>query len=85
MAGRQGQTIVAEVAHYLDLFRVHDAGARHLVHGLAEHGADPDLVARLELVEIAEGGAVGGAVPGDGGISLLARQGGVGEVAWSFA
>ena len=52
-----------------------------LVAELALAGGDEDLVADLELVEPVEGGAVGGAVAGDGGVAGLARQRRVGVVA----
>ena len=52
-----------------------------LVDELALDGGEDDLVAGLELVDVVERLAVGGAVAGDGHVALLAGQRGLGVVA----
>ena len=59
----------------------HDLLLHHEVAELALHRVDEDLVAGLELVDPVEGGAVGGAVAGDGRVALLPGQRGLGVVA----
>ena len=75
MAGGQREPVVAEVVEDLDLVRLHDELLADQVAEAALHGVDQDLVARLQLVQAVERGAVGGPVAGDGGVAGLAGQG----------
>src|SRR4051812_47308976 len=55
-------------------------GRVHLVHEPGVPGADHDRVAGLDLVQVPEAVAVGGAVAGDGEVADLAGRGRVGVV-----
>ena len=61
--------------------RLHDEDPLHLVVERALHRGDDDEVALLQLVDVGEGGAVGGAVAGDGGVAGLPGERRLGVVA----
>ena len=91
MAGGEGERVLeglgvvvevpVVVAQHLDLVGLHDDRLSHLVDEAALDGGDDHVVAGMELVDVVERLAVGGAVPGDGGVALLAGPGRLGVVA----
>src|SRR5690606_26452902 len=74
VARGEGQAVVTEVAHDVGVLGVDDELLAHLVDEGALHRGDLDPVAGVQLVDVVERGAVGGAVPGDGGVAGLAGE-----------
>jgi hypothetical protein len=81
MAGRKREPVVGSVVEHLGLAGVDDVSAVDVVAEPALGSGDEDGVTRVELVELAEGGAVGRAVAGDGGVAGPAGHRRVGVVA----
>ena len=85
VAGRQGEAVVGGGFEDGHVTRRHDRGRVHHVAEAAGGGRDEDVVSRLELVQSVERGAVGRAVPGDGGVPRFAGQRCPGVVTGPFA
>ena len=85
VAGGEREAVVGRGRQHVDLLGAHHGDPLHLVAEGALHGGHEDRVAGLQLVEAEEGGAVGGAVAGDGGVAGLAGQRGAGVVARALA
>ena len=84
VAGRERQLRVRRVVDDVGVLGVHDELVGDGVGVLADHARGDDLVTRLELVEVEERLAVGGAVSGDRGVPHLAGQGRARIVAGAF-
>ena len=71
----EGLGVVVEVpvvvAQHFDLVGGHDDRLSHFVDEAALDGGHDHFVAGMELVDVVERLAVGGAVPGQGGVALL--------------
>ncbi len=85
MAGGQDQPIAADVAQDREVLVVDHAGVDHAEAGRAVGQPHQDQVARVEVVEVAERRAPGGAVTGDRGGAAEAGQAGLGVVARAAA
>src|SRR4051812_25890023 len=84
MAGGERDASVAGLLEHRYIARLDDLAAGHFIDELALASGDIDFVTHLELADVTERGAVGGAVPGNGGISGLTGQRSAAVVPWTL-